>query len=159
MPSGELMDSQDKQLKSVEERLCKESHLIAERIKKLNELKDQGINPYPYSYTKSHYAKELNEKFSILNPEQQSEEYISIAGRIISLRRLGKVTFMHIADSTGKIQAYFSEQELADYRILKLLDMGDYIGVKGKIFKTKTGEVSVKVQELEILSKSLRPLP
>jgi lysyl-tRNA synthetase, class II len=152
-------NSEYDKLKDVERRLSEENHLIAERIRKLNELRDSGITPYPYKFDQKHHAKELQERYSYLEPHGNTDDQVSAAGRIVALRRIGKVTFMHLLDSTGKIQAYFKEEEFHDYNTLKLLDMGDYIGVKGKIFKTKTGEVTINSSEVMILSKSLRPLP
>jgi len=153
------MIDEEKALQDIERKLEKESHLIAERLKKLNELKSQGNTPYPYKYDQKHHAKELHDKYSILKPHDITDDFVSIAGRILGLRRIGKVTFMNISDATGKIQAYLNDQEFPNYDTLKLLDMGDYVGLKGKIFKTKTGELTVNVSELSLLSKSLRPLP
>jgi len=144
-------------LKDVENRLGKENHLIAERIKKLNEIKDK--NDLPYRFEKKHNNKELQEKYSHLKPEEHTNDIAITAGRVIGLRRLGKITFMHIMDNDAKIQLYFNEGEYANYDELKLLDMGDFIGVKGKIFRTKAGELTISVIELQFLSKALRPLP
>jgi len=152
-------NNEDKFLNDVESRLCKESHLIAERIKKIREIKDLGIEPYPYSFIQKHHSKELLDKYSSLAAHTQTTDYVSVAGRIIGLRRMGKVTFMHILDQSGRIQAYFNEAQFASYETLKLLDMGDFIGISGTIFSTKTGEITINVQEMQILSKSIRPLP
>ena len=146
-------------LKKVEKNLVEENHLIAERIRKLNDIKDKGINPYPYKFYQKNHSQEIKEKYAKLNPEEKTEEYVSIAGRVLGLRRLGKVTFMHIQDNDGRIQVFFSENDFPNYDTLKLYDMGDYIGIKGIVFKTKAGEVTVYAQEIEMLSKSLRPLP
>jgi len=146
-------------LKDVELRLEKENHLIAERVKKLNQIKELGINPYPYNFHQSSHSEELRQKYADLKSEEQTIDAVSVAGRIIALRRLGKMTFAHIKDNDGKIQALFNEQNTKDYDQLKLLDMGDYIGINGTIFKTKTGELTVKCEHYTILSKSLRPLP
>lgn len=147
------------ELKEVETRLEKEHHLIAERIRKLNELKDLGVDPYPHKFNQTHHSKELKDKYSHLNAEQVTEEIASVAGRIVGMRRLGKVTFGHISDSEGKIQVLFNETETKNYDQMKLLDVGDYIGVTGIVLKTKTGELSVKGHEYKVLAKSLRPLP
>jgi len=152
-------EKETKALKDVTARLEKENHLIAERIKKLNDLKEQGINPYPYTFNQKNHSAELKEKYAQLTPEEETQDIASVAGRIIGLRRIGKVTFMHLFDNDGRIQVYASEDELANYDQLKLYDMGDYVGVIGRIFKTRTGEVTVRVQTIELLSKSLRPLP
>ncbi len=146
-------------LKDVESRLESEHHLIAERVKKLNQLRELGINPYPYGFNQTHHSKELHDKYLSLKPEEQTKDNVSVAGRIVALRRLGKATFGHILDNEGKIQIIFTEQDTKDYDVLKLMDMGDYIGINGTIFKTKTGELTVRCQSFSVLSKSLRPMP
>ncbi len=129
--------------------------LIKRRIEELEELKKKGINPYPYSYNVTHSSKEILEKYS----EFEGKD-VSLAGRIMSLRRMGKASFAHIMDFNGKIQIYLKKDDLGDsYDIFKLLDIGDIIGVMGFVFKTKTGEISIHVKELTVLSKAIRPIP
>lgn len=152
-----MMDNEEKALQDVKERLENENHLIAERIKKLTELKEKCV--MPYRFEKKHSNKELQQKYSHLMPEEHIDDVAITAGRIVALRRIGKVTFMHLMDNDAKIQVYFNEGEFANYSDLKLLDMGDFIGVKGKLFKTKTGELTISVLEMEFLSKAIRPLP
>jgi lysyl-tRNA synthetase class 2 len=152
-----MMDNEEKGLSDVQQRLENENHLIAERIKKLNELKERYV--LPYRFEKKHSNKELQEKYSALKPEEHTDDVAITAGRIVGLRRIGKVTFMHLMDNDAKIQVYFNEGEYANYSDLKLLDMGDFIGVKGKLFKTKTGELTINVIDMEFLSKAIRPLP
>ena len=151
-----MMD-EEKGLNDVQNRLEKENHLIAERIKKLSELKEKYV--LPFRFEKKHSNKQLQEKYSSLKPEEHIDDVAITAGRIVALRRIGKVTFMHLMDNDAKIQVYFNEGEYANYSDLKLLDMGDFIGVKGKLFKTKTGELTIGVLEMEFLSKAIRPLP
>jgi lysyl-tRNA synthetase class 2 len=146
-------------LKDTELRLEKEHHLIAERVKKLNQLKEFGINPYPYKFNQTHHSLELHEKYKTLNAEEHTTDTVAIAGRIVGLRKLGKMAFSHVRDNEGKIQLLLNEQDTKNYDQIKLLDVGDYIGVHGTIFKTKTGELTVKVLGYNILAKSLRPLP
>ncbi len=98
-------------LKDVETRLEKEHHLIAERVKKLNGIKELGIDPYPHTFHQTHHSKEIKDKYSHLNNEQVTEDVVNIAGRIVGMRRLGKVTFAHISDNDGKIQVLFNETE------------------------------------------------
>jgi lysyl-tRNA synthetase class 2 len=136
-----------------------EEELIAERRRKRDDLLKLGINPYPYKYSPSHKSAELLEKYKSLAVEQRTDDSVKIAGRIVALRRMGKATFMHIMDQFGKIQAYFKFDDLKTYDQLKLFDMGDFIGVEGTVFKTKTGEISVWSKNFEMLCKSLRPLP
>jgi len=138
-----------------------EEELIKERVRKLKDIRMLGINPYPYKYEPKNKASDINSKYANLQKEEHTKDTVNIAGRIVALRRMGKATFMHVKDYTGQTQAYFKEDILGKdkYSFLKLLDRGDWIGVQGTIFKTKTGEVTIEVQNLELLSKSLRPLP
>lgn len=131
--------------------------LMDERRRKLKALRDLGINPYPYKYEPTHHAGTLLDRFDKLSKKKTA---VKAAGRIMSLRRMGKASFAHIEDHTGKIQLYFKKDTLKEsYELLKLLDIGDFIGAAGTLFRTKTGEATIEVKELTILSKSLRPLP
>lgn len=132
-----------------------------QRRDSLQKLREMGINPYPAElYPVSDFANELTRNFS------EGKE-ICIAGRIMSRRIMGKASFAEIQDSTGRIQAYFNRDEICTgedknhYNIVfkKLLDIGDFVGIKGTMFKTQVGEVSVHVKTFMVLSKSLKPLP
>lgn len=136
-----------------------EQELMDERRKKLAILREKGINPYPYRFDRTHQSQELQEKYANLQNEEKSDDTASVAGRIIALRRMGKITFMHLQDGAGKIQIYVSKADFEDYPRLKQLDRGDFIGVTGSIFKTRTGELTINTTSLTILAKSLRPLP
>ncbi|MBN1644648.1 lysine--tRNA ligase [Candidatus Woesearchaeota archaeon] len=138
-----------------------EKELIAERLRKLKDLRALGVNPYPYKYNVKNKATELQKKYAALAAEEKTSHKVSIAGRITGLRRMGKVTFLHTLDDTGKIQAYFSQDNLGEdtYKKLKLFDIGDWIGITGTIFKTKTGEVTIQAEDYTILCKAIRPLP
>lgn len=136
-----------------------EEELIAERKKKLEEFRKQGINPYPYKYEPTHTAKQILEKYGNVQIERTKDK-VNVAGRIMSMRRMGKIAFGHIQDYTGKVQLFFREEELGkNYELLKLYDIGDWIGAEGFVFKTKAGEVTVDVQKATILCKSTRPFP
>ncbi|MEE2876947.1 MAG: lysine--tRNA ligase [Candidatus Neomarinimicrobiota bacterium] len=126
------------------------------RLGKLEKLRDLGVNPYPYRFDVSHHSCEIFEKFNDLIDSQ-----VSIAGRIVSLRKMGKASFFHVQDQEGKIQVYIKRDEVGgeSYDIFKLLDIGDIIGVSGTVFRTKTEEMSVSCEKFELLSKSIRPLP
>ncbi|MGV8086425.1 MAG: lysine--tRNA ligase [Candidatus Woesearchaeota archaeon] len=155
-----MIDEKELQgLKETEFKLEKEHHLIAERIKKLNQLKEYGIDPYPHKFNQTNHSFELHEKYSHLKAEEHTTDAVSVAGRIIGFRKLGKLAFGHIKDNDGKIQVLFNEQETKNFDQIKSLDIGDYLGVNGIIFKTKTGELTVKGIEYTVLAKSLRPLP
>ena len=137
-----------------------EEQLIQQRIQKLKILGEKGINPYPYKYEIKNHASEILSKFKKLKKEQKTNVKIKLAGRIITLREMGKLTFGHLQDFTGKIQFLAREDTLKDrYNSFKKLDMGDIIGIEGIIFKTKTGEITVWIKSFQLLSKSLKPLP
>ncbi|NQU99024.1 lysine--tRNA ligase [Candidatus Woesearchaeota archaeon] len=138
-----------------------EDNLIKERLRKLKDIKDAGINPYSYKYDQKHKAVDLQAKFKKLKKEEKTRTNVSVAGRIKVLRRMGKATFADLQDGTGNIQLYFKQDDLGkkNYKFLKKLDIGDIIGAKGTIFKTRMGEVTVYVKKYELLTKSLRPLP
>ena len=130
--------------------------IIKFRMEKLQKLRDSGVNPYPYFFKQSHYSGEIRENFDSLENKD-----VTIAGRIMSIRKMGKASFCHIQDGAGRIQTYIRRDDVGEesYAHFKLLDMGDYIGVKGYVFKTKTGEISIHAKTVTILSKSIRPLP
>ncbi len=138
-----------------------ENVLIKERKKKLDKIKELGVDPYPFKYDVSHKTGNIIEKFSNLNAEEKTESEVSTAGRIISFRSMGKASFVHIQDEEGKVQIYFRRDDIGSerYNLLKLIDIGDFIGVNGTIFKTKKGEITIYANDFSILTKSLRPLP
>jgi len=137
-----------------------ENPFMKQRLEKLRYLVDKGINPYPYEFDKKNEAKEILEKFSKLKKEESSSSKLSIAGRVMNLRIMGKSSFAHLQDQTGRIQIYAQQNNLKNnYDLFKKLDLGDIIGVNGTIFKTKTGEITVLVKKFEILCKNLSPLP
>src|SRR5436190_726032 len=136
------------------------------RRQKLDELIKLGINPYPADVWEVDYSsKHILENFDALS--SGAAETFSFAGRIMSVRDMGKAAFAVLQDSAGKIQVYVKRDEICKgedktlYDVLwkKLLDIGDIIGVKGYAFRTKTGEISIHVNEVKLLCKSLRPLP
>ncbi|MBI4143714.1 lysine--tRNA ligase [Candidatus Woesearchaeota archaeon] len=137
-----------------------EAELVAERKRKLAELKGLGINPYPYKYEISANSNELKEKYESLPHGGKTQDKTSVAGRITGFRRLGKIVFADILDSYGKMQLYFKADSLGQrYELLKLFDAGDWIGASGDVFRTQAGELSIDVQDFSMLCKSLRPLP
>ena len=137
-----------------------EEQYIAQRKKNLEQLRAAGITPYPYSYQVTHHAQEIKQHYAHLAAAQETKDKVSVAGRLMQRRDMGKAMFYHIQDETGKLQLFLSKDNLPDqYDHLKYLDIGDIIGTQGVIFTTKTGEITVKVSKLELLCKSLRPLP
>ncbi|MEX2534367.1 MAG: lysine--tRNA ligase [Trueperaceae bacterium] len=158
-----------------------------QRLQNLEQLMEFGFEAYPYGYRATHKAAELQELFGgkkagELAGDQTGEpardqagnnaadqagnqagepwdEEVIVAGRAMTIRRMGKVTFATLADSSGAIQAYFQRDELEQYKALKKIDLGDWLEVRGTLFVTKTGELTVRVRDFRPLVKSLRPLP
>ena len=133
------------------------------RLEKLKALKEKGVNPYPSAaFEVTHHSKELLEKHHGLNAgEHREDEKVSIAGRLMTIRDMGKSCFAHLQDVQGRIQIYIRKDGVGEaaYEVFKLLDLGDIIGVNGFPFKTKTGEVSVHAHSFTLLSKALHQLP
>lgn len=128
------------------------------REEELKLLEEAGVSAYPHTFEKTHSAKDVLDAFKDDAPEELAE--VSVAGRIVGARRMGKASFFHIQDDSGKIQIYFRKNDIPDdYPHLKKLDAGDFIGVKGEVFRTKMGEISVHCRRLDILCKSLKVLP
>jgi lysyl-tRNA synthetase class 2 len=127
------------------------------RRNKLKDIRALGFNPYPFSFEVNTNSKKILAEYNESAPEQNA----AIAGRVVAIRRMGKASFIHIQDAVGKIQAYVRKDDIGDknYDLFKLVDIGDIIGIKGFVFKTKTGETSIHAKELELLSKSIRPFP
>ncbi|MGE0793230.1 MAG: lysine--tRNA ligase [Candidatus Woesearchaeota archaeon] len=138
-----------------------EDNLIQERLKKLDELKEIGINPYPHNFKITKHSKQIKEEHRALPPESKTETKECVAGRIMLFRHMGKASFLTIQDEEGQIQIYIRSDDVGEnyYNLLKKLDIGDIIGVKGKIFTTKTGEISIYAESFDLLCKSLKPLP
>jgi len=121
------------------------------RLKKLQELKQKGINPFPPNFERSHTISEAR---------NLSGKFVSIAGRIVALREHGKIVFGDISDESGKIQMLLRPDDLGEgFSLIESLDLGDFIGVSGEIVTTRTGEITVQVKEIKLLSKAIRPLP
>jgi lysyl-tRNA synthetase class 2 len=126
------------------------------RRDKFEQIKALGINPFPHDYQRTHLAAEIKNNFEAL-----FEKEVSIAGRIMSLRPQGKATFGHLEDASGRLQFYLKLDLIgeASYKLVGLLDLGDILGVRGKVLKTRTGEITVQAESVTLLSKTLRPLP
>ncbi len=164
----------------MEEHLIPEDELIQVRVEKLEKMRAMGKDPFAiekYStYARIEHPDGTSEKvnphsedvisaYEKAEPKESSEQpparvVVNLAGRIVSLRLMGKASFAHIQDRKGKVQVYMKADDLAEqYEMVKLLDLGDFIGVKGYMFRTRTGEISVHAEELTVLSKSIRPIP
>ena len=134
-----------------------ENHLIAIRKEKLKELQEQGKNPYEITkYNRTNLSKEIKDNY-----EEFEGKDVTVAGRIMAKRIMGKASFCTIQDAAGRIQSYVSINDLGEenYLEFKTYDIGDIIGIKGFVFKTRTEEISIHAKEVVLLAKSLRPLP
>ena len=139
-----------------------ESEQVQVRRQKLADLQAAGHDPFTLTkYPQDAYSADLKAEFADLPNETDSGKTVALAGRMMSKRVMGKASFAHLRDDKGDIQLYVRRDELGEepYAAFKKLDVGDIIGVKGEVFRTKTGELSVRATELTLLAKSLRPLP
>ncbi len=133
------------------------------RLEKLEELREQGINPFPTKFDVSHYSKQILSDDNLISETQESGSRVSIAGRVMTRRIMGKASFFTIQDSEGIIQVYIRRDDVGveEYNTIfkKLVDIGDFVGIKGFVFKTRTGEITVHAEEFTFLGKTVRPLP
>lgn len=132
-----------------------------QRLRNLESLRERGFEAYPYSTRPTHRATDLHAAHpkDSLTPGDHFDETVTIAGRVMLLRGMGKATFATLQDASGQIQAYFQKDLLEHYNALKKVDLGDWLEVSGKLFVTKTGELTVQASDFRPLVKSLRPLP
>ena len=130
--------------------------IIDFRKDKLKKLEEMGINPYPQKYRPTHLSSII-----ISDYENLEGKDVNVAGRIMSIRRMGKSSFFHIQDGGGRLQIFIKRDDIGEdiYNHFKLLDIGDFVGVEGFIFKTKVNEISIHAKNLTVLCKSIRPLP
>lgn len=134
------------------------------RREKLEQLQEMGVNPYPYEFEVSHTSKKIKKDTSLIRDEENSQtEKVSIAGRIMTRRIMGKASFFNLQDTEGTIQVYIRRDDVGTdvYNTVfkKLVDIGDIVGIKGFVFKTRTGEITVHAEEFELLAKTIRPIP
>ena len=137
--------------------------LLRSRREKLAHLRQRGVNPFPPRFQRTNTSEDAVALFRE-EEEQRGEDArtapVTVAGRIMSMRVMGKAAFLDLRDGTGRIQAHLRRDVLGeDYQLTKELDIGDFLGVSGPLFRTRTGEVTVEAQHLTVLAKSLRPLP
>jgi lysyl-tRNA synthetase class 2 len=139
----------------VENNLTDINVLIKRRYEELEELKNKGAETFAYSYDVDNYSEDIKSNF-----EKYENKDVKLAGRIMTIRRMGKASFAHIMDHKGRMQVYLKKDDIGEsYDLFRLMDIGDIIGVDGYVFKTKTGEISIHVKSFKLLAKSLRPLP
>jgi len=132
------------------------SQIIGYRLDKLNKLRGMGIDPFPHKFDPNYKSTEILNNFKKLE-----KKYVCIAGRIMALRKMGKASFIQVMDDKGQIQIFIKRDSVGEkiYECFKLMDIGDFVGINGFVFKTKTGEISIHAEKLTVLSKSIRPLP
>jgi lysyl-tRNA synthetase class 2 len=134
-----------------------ENDQIRARLEKRRRLEDEGVTVYPTGYAVTHTTSEALQAFR----EGEEAALAAVAGRIVSRRKMGRASFVHVQDRAGRFQLYFKKDTLGDalYERLDLVDIGDFLGAEGTIFRTKTGEISLAVRSWTFLGKALRPLP
>jgi len=137
--------------------------LFAVRLQKLERLRARGIDPYPRQYDRTHTSQEAACLFESSEEKGNADfrtDEVSVAGRLVAFRGMGNATFADLLDGFGRVQVLFRRNLLPDtYEVLKDLDLGDWLGAKGPLFRSRSGEVTLEVRELTVLCKSLRPLP
>lgn len=146
--------------KNFQQQTIDENELIKIRREKLQSFVERGIEPFGMRFEVTHHASDIRKEFGDIEGEVDAGE-VSIAGRIMAIRGHGKAAFATLTDKSGSIQIYFKLDILGEekYSEFKLLDIGDIIGLRGQVFKTKRGELTVRVEDFTLLAKSLRPLP
>src|SRR4030043_298360 len=131
------------------------SELIQQRIKKLETLRKDGVNPYPNDFRVTHTSGDLHETFGPLSDEELKSvgETFCLAGRIMAIRDFGKASFIQVQDRKGRIQAYLRKDVVGDqaFHFFKTVDVGDFVGLEGRIFRTKTGELTLQAQKFQLL--------
>ena len=139
------------------------SELFQQRVQKLESLRKEGVDPFPNNFKVTHTSKDIQQRFDSQSDDELKsvEETFSLAGRIMAIRDFGKASFIHIQDRKGRIQAYLRKDVVGDkaFHLFKTFDIGDFVGLEGKIFRTKTGELTLQIQNFRLLVKSLHPLP
>lgn len=140
----------------------KENPLRSEKRNKLSELRAAGVNPYPYSFNRTASLEEIKTQFNEIEIGEAKEDHrFRVAGRLMTKRPMGKATFFNIQDQNARMQIYCKTAELSekDQVAFKQMDIGDIVGVEGYVFKTKKGELSLRIDQFEMLCKTLEPLP
>jgi len=141
------------------------SQPIEDRLRKLAALRELGVEPYAYSYPVDHAAAEARRVFEAAEGQGALLEgvgpHVHVAGRLVSLRSHGKTLFADLTDRSGRLQLYFRQADLGPdaFSILTLLDVGDWVGTAGQLFRTRTGEITLRVASFQLLAKAIRPLP
>ncbi len=135
--------------------------LRVHRLQKLSDIRASGVDPYKSKFDRDRLVAEIDASYGAIEPEVHTADVVSIAGRLMALRRHGKASFAELQDKTGRVQLYLTADALGEeaYDTFLSYDIGDIVGVTGEVFKTKRGQLSVAVASYELLTKSLRPMP
>lgn len=155
------MSEETKNVAAPEEEALSEKEINEQmqvRINKMHQIEEHGWQPFGHKYVVTHHSQDIADQFEDLNA---NETIVQMAGRIMAIRGHGKTCFMDMQDKSGRIQLYVRKDAVGEekYALIKLLDIGDIIGIRGTVFRTHMGELSIKAVDIEILAKSLRPLP
>ena len=133
------------------------------RREKCEKLRELGLDPFGHKYDRKDFCKDVKEKYELVDHDdfENMDDTATVAGRIMFIRKMGKASFFTIKDKSGSIQVYISINDIGEdaYNLFKAADIGDIVGVYGKVMKTKTGEVTIKCLEYTHLVKALKPLP
>lgn len=153
---NEQANVQNEHISELEQLREGESEQMQIRREKLQKIYDLGLTPFGQKFDWTHHNQQIIDEFADLEDQQ-----VAIAGRIMAIRDHGKTAFLNLRDFTGDIQVYLRQDEVSEleYQLFQLLDIGDIVGINGKVFKTHKGEITVRVEKLTLLSKGLRPLP
>jgi lysyl-tRNA synthetase class 2 len=138
------------------------SNLEKIRLEKVEQLREQGIDPYPAQSERSHTSQEAIAAFEGVESKEGEEVSATLVGRVRSLRAMGKITFAHIEDGSGRVQIFLRANDIGGEQVEffnKYFDLGDFIQASGEMFRTRTGEVTLRVKEFHMLAKSITPLP
>jgi lysyl-tRNA synthetase class 2 len=156
-----MSDTTENQPVHPEDGAVKESEVIRSKKENLKALRAAGVEPYKYGFDRTGSVESIKLKYISIGEGVETAESESVAGRLVSIREHGKTTFANVKDFTGTIQLYIKKDILGEekYSLFKKYDIGDIVGVTGTLFKTKTGELTIKVTALELLTKSLLPMP
>jgi lysyl-tRNA synthetase class 2 len=151
------MNKEYENINSLLEIMNDANDFVVDRIRHLNQLEEKGLTPYPYKFKEVIHSRYIIDNFDNINDTQ----IFTVAGRVMLLRNMGNATFLNIRDQEGDIQVYLNKSTLGieQYELIKLFDIGDIIGFEGSVFKTKTGEITIKATSFTLLTKSIRPLP
>ncbi len=137
-----------------------EHPLTRARLEKLERIRRAGLNPYPVKFERTHRSAELHDAFGDLPPGTETDQVVSVAGRVRLLRSFGRLVFVTLEDASGRIQLFVEPNTVGEsFDHLELVDLGDWLGATGRVMTTRKGELSVKVTDYAILAKGLRPLP